>query len=449
MTSATTQLASRRPTSDDFVTDAGAAIRSRSVRGEGLLLWIVAAFFALFLVWAFFAVLDEVVRGVGKVIPSSQVQVIQNLEGGIVEEIHVREGEVIDADQVLVTIDDTRFDASLQESRLRALTLEARLSRLQAEADGLQTLPAMAERITAELPRVAQQEQALFNERLRGRQANRRILQEQQAQKKQTIAELAARVDRLSGSLGLTEEELAVTRPLQDQGAVSEVEILRLQRQVNDLKGELAEARLALPRAQAELVEVEQRLIEFDARNREEIRAELNEVDGELEALNAGNVALADRVQRTQVRSPIRGVVKALQVRTVGGVVQPGMDLVEIVPVGDSLLVEAQVNPRDIAFLRPGLDAKVKLTAYDFAIYGGLDAQVEHISADTFVEEDDEPYYLVRVRTQEPALERGGQAFPIIPGMTAEVDILVGEKSVLSYLLKPVLRARETALREP
>jgi adhesin transport system membrane fusion protein len=449
MNSATLHTLGERPTRHEFVTDAGAAIRSRSVRGEGLLMWIGASFFALFLVWAYFAVLDEVVRGAGKVIPTSQVQVIQNLEGGIVEEIHVREGEVIDAGQVLVTIDDTRFDASLQESRLRALTLEARLLRLQAEAVGSVSLPAMAERITAELPRVAEQERALFDERLRGREANRRILQEQQAQKKQTIAELTARVDRLSGSLELTKEELEVTRPLQDQGAVSEVEVLRLQRQVNDLKGELAEARLALPRAQAELAEVEQRLIEFDARNREEIRAELNEVAGELEALNAGNVALADRVNRTQVRSPIRGIVKSMQVRTVGGVVQPGMDLVEIVPVGESLLVEARVSPRDIAFLRPGLDAKVKLTAYDFAIYGGLDAQVEHISADTFIGEKDEPYYLVRVRTREPALERGGKAFPIIPGMTAEVDILVGEKSVLSYLLKPVLRARDTALREP
>jgi adhesin transport system membrane fusion protein len=449
MSQVSSAITTRRSADDDFVTDAGMAIRNRSVRGEGLLLWIVAAVIALFLVWAYFAVLDEVVRGTGKVIPSSQVQVIQNLEGGIVEQIHVREGEVIEAGQVLITIDDTRFDASLQESRLRSLTLEAKLLRLQAEAEGLETLPAVSETISEELPRVAAQQRALFDERLRGREANRRILQEQLAQKRQAIAELAARVDRLSGSLELTREELEVTRPLRDQGAVSEVEVLRLQRQVNDLGGELAEARLALPRVEAELAEVEQRLVEFDARNREEIRAELNEVAGELEALNAGNVALADRVQRTQVRSPIRGIVKALQVRTVGGVVQPGMDLVEIVPVGDSLLVEARVNPRDIAFLRPGLDAKVKLTAYDFAIYGGLDAQVELISADTFIEEEGEPYYLVRVRTQEPSLKRGGEVFPIIPGMTAEVDILVGEKSVLSYLLKPVLRARDTALREP
>ncbi|MGB5568821.1 MAG: HlyD family type I secretion periplasmic adaptor subunit, partial [Sedimenticolaceae bacterium] len=237
--------------------------------------------------------------------------------------------------------------------------------------------------------------------------------------------------------------------PLRDQGAVSEVEILRLQRQVNDLRGELDETRLAIPRAEAELAEAEQRQVELDAGFRKEVRAELNEVSAELNAFNASNVALEDRVRRTQVRSPIRGVVKSLLVRTVGGVVQPGMDLVEIVPVGDSLLVEAKVNPRDIAFLHPGLPAKVKLTAYDFAIYGGLEAQVEHISADTFIEENGDAYYLVRVRTSDPTLFKAGKPFSIIPGMTAEVDILVGEKTVLSYLLKPVLRARENALREP
>lgn len=434
---------------DDFIADAAAAIRGRSVRGERLLLWVVGVFVLVFLVWAYFAVLDEVVRGSGKVIPSSQIQIVQNLEGGIVETIGVREGELVEAGQVLVTIDDTRFDSSLQESRLRALTLEARMMRLQAEAEGQKVMPELPAAITRVLPQIAVQQSALFDERRRGQEANRRILQEQVAQKRQAIAEIGARNDRLSRSLELTSRELEVTRPLREQGAVSEVEVLRLQRQVNELSGELDEARLAVPRVEAELTEVEQRLVELDARYREEVRAELNEVAGEFGALNAGNVALADRVDRTQVRSPIRGVVKALQVRTVGGVVQPGMDLVEIVPFGDSLLVEARVKPRDIAFLRPGLDAKVKLTAYDFAIYGGLEAQVEHISADTFITDEGDPYYLVRVRTTEPALEKGGEAFPIIPGMTAEVDILVGEKSVLSYLLKPVLRARETALREP
>ncbi|MCB1790959.1 MAG: HlyD family type I secretion periplasmic adaptor subunit [Gammaproteobacteria bacterium] len=402
-----------------------------------------------FIVWAYFAVLDEVIKGDGKVIPSSQVQVVQNLEGGIVKQINVAEGDVVAEGQLLLTIDDTRFDSSLQESRIRELSLRGKAIRLRAEAEGGDALPEFPDEIKAVLPDLHAQEQKLFDERQRELVANRQILGEQLAQKKQAIVELKVRSERLQRSLGLSQRELNVTRPLQSQGAVSAVEVLRLERQVNDLNGELEEARLSIPRAEAELAEVEQRRVELDAGFRKDARAELSEVNAELSSLAAGNVALADRVRRTQVRSPIRGVIKSLQVRTVGGVVQPGMDLIEIVPVGESLLVEARVKPRDIAFLSPGLSAKVKLTAYDFAIYGGLDAQVEHISADTFVDEKGEAYYLVRVRTQAPELQSEGKAYSIIPGMTAEVDILVGEKSVLSYILKPVLRARANALREP
>lgn len=434
---------------DGFAVDAGAAIRARSIRGQQLLLWVMGACVVAFLLWAYFAMLDEVVRGEGKVIPSSQVQVVQNLEGGIVKEIRVGEGDLVNRGDVLLVIDDTRFDSSLQESRLRTLSLQAKSLRLQAEADGLEAMPQLPAEITTALPQIAEQEQKLFAERRSELAANHAILDEQMVQKRQAIAELASRSKRLGRSLALADRELKVTRPLRDQGAVSEVEILRLQRQVNDLRGDLDEAKLGIPRLEAELAEAEQRGVELDASFRKEARAELNEVSTELSALSAGNVALEDRVRRTQVRSPIRGVIKSLQVRTIGGVVQPGMDLVEIVPIGDNLLVEAKVKPQDIAFLRPDLPAKVKLTAYDFAVYGGLDAQVEHISADTFVEDDGSPYYLVRVRAREPALVRDGKAYAIMPGMTAQVDILVGEKTVLSYLLKPVLRARENALREP
>jgi adhesin transport system membrane fusion protein len=443
------EVLSRGPRADGFVVDAAAAIRTRSVRGQQLLTWIIFLCLVAIFVWAYLAVLDEVVRGSGKVIPSSQVQVVQNLEGGIVKQIDVSEGELVTPGQILLTIDDTRFDSSLQESRIRSLSLQAKLIRLQAEAEGLDVMPQVPAEVSQALPQIFEQERQLFAGRRSELEANHSIFAQQVAQKRHSIAEMSSRSARLERSLGLTEKELKVTRPLRDQGAVSEVEVLRLQRQVNDLRGELDETKLAILRARAELAEAEQRRVELDAGFRKEVRAELNEVSAELNAFNASNVALEDRVRRTQVRSPIRGLVKSLSVRTVGGVVQPGMDLVEIVPVGESLLVEAKVNPRDIAFLRPGLPAKVKLTAYDFAIYGGLEAQVEHISADTFIEENGDPYYLVRVRTTEPTLVKDGKPFSIMPGMTAEVDILVGEKTVLSYLLKPVLRARENALREP
>ena len=328
------------PAASGFVVDAADAIRARSVRGEQLLVWVMLACVAAFFTWAYFAVLDEVVRGSGKVIPSSQVQSVQNLEGGIIKELLVGEGDMVEPGQVLLTIDDTRFDSSLQESRVRELSLQGKAIRLQAEADGLEVLPAFPLEIAEALPDLYDQERDLFDERRGELEANRRILAEQVAQKGQTIAELYSRSERLARSLELSRKELRVTRPLQAQGAVSEVEVLRLQRQVNDLQGDLDEARLGIPRAQSELAEIQQRRAELDAGFLKEARAELNEVRAEISALSAGNVALEDRVLRTQVRSPIRGVVKSLLVRTVGGVVQPGMDLVEIVPVGDSLLIE-------------------------------------------------------------------------------------------------------------
>ena len=344
---------SKGPRADGFVVDAAAAIRTRSVRGQQLLVWVIFLCLVAIFVWAYLAVLDEVVRGSGKVIPSSQVQVVQNLEGGIVKQIDVAEGELVTPGQILLTIDDTRFDSSLQENRVRSLSLQAKLIRLQAEAEGLDVMPQVPAEISEALPQIFEQERQLFAERRSELEANHRIFAQQVAQKRHAIAEMSSRSARLKRSLDLTEKELKVTRPLRDQGAVSEVEVLRLQRQVNDLRGELDETKLAILRARAELAEAEQRQVELDAGFRKEVRAELNEVSAELNAFNASNVALEDRVRRTQVRSPIRGVVKSLSVRTVGGVVQPGMDLVEIVPVGDSLLVEAKVNPRDIAFLRP------------------------------------------------------------------------------------------------
>jgi adhesin transport system membrane fusion protein len=229
---------------------------------------------------------------------------------------------------------------------------------------------------------------------------------------------------------------------------VSKVELLQLEREVNDLAGELESTRLAVPRIEAALQEAERRIDERRLNFRAEAQRELTAVQAEATALAEAITAAADQVKRTAVRSPVRGTIKRLLVTTVGGVVQPGEDLVEIVPLEDSLLVEAQVRPADIAFLHPGQPAKVKVTAYDFSIYGGLDGVVEEISADTITDDRGESFYRIRVRTAENALEHNGRTLPIIPGMTTQVDILTGEKTVMDYLLKPILKAKERALRE-
>ncbi len=411
-----------------------------------VLLATIVAFVVLFLAWAGWAQLDEVTRGDGRVIPSSQVQVVQNLEGGIVAEILVREGAIVTAGQTLLRIDNVGAASDLKESRQRELALSAALARLRAEVGGAEiALPAA---VMTDAPDIAANESDLFAARRNALQSELAILQNQSEQRGQEIAELSNRQTQLRRSLGLAREELAITQPLAAKQVVSKVDLLRLKRQVSDLQGELASIELALPRAELAKREADRRIEDRMLAFRAEAQRELGTVQAELSVLKEGITADADRVDRTDVRSPVRGTVKRLHLTTLGGVIQPGQDLVEIVPLEDSLLVEAKVRPADIAFLRPGQDAMVKVTAYDFSIYGGLPARVEEISADTIQDERGESFYRIRVRTATNALERAGEILPIIPGMTTQVDILTGQKSVLDYLLKPILKVRDHAMRE-
>lgn len=435
----------RRADADLVIGRAGAGLHAPRAFAH-LLLLVIVGFFAIALAWASWARLDEVTRGDGKVIPSSQVQVVQNLEGGIVAELLVREGAVVERGQVLVRIDDVRAASDLRESRTRYLALLGALGRLRAEVE--ETAIAFAPEVLDETPDIARNERALYNARKAALESELEVLRSQAAQRRQEQSELTTRLGQLERSYALAAEELEITEPLAENRVISKVQLLRLRRQVNDLAGELEATRLAVPRIEAALHEAERRIEERYLSFRAEAQRELNAVQAEASALQEAMAAETDTMSRTEVRSPVRGTVKQLFVNTVGGVIQPGEDLIEIVPLEDNLLVEARVRPADIAFLHPGQPAVVKITAYDFAIYGGLDAVVEDISADTITDERGESFYRVRVRTDDVALHQAGEILPIIPGMTTQVDILTGEKTVLDYLLKPILRAKERALRE-
>lgn len=429
-----------------FMTDTNAAVILGASRSSHLILICTTAFFAIALIWAALADIDEVTRGEGKVIPSNKIQVIQNLEGGIVSEILVREGEQVEKDQPLLRLDDIRFSSSYRETKSRYLTLQAQAARLSAAANDQEiTIP---DAVWKEDPDLARNEVALFNSQARELASNLSILEQQAAQTRQELAELEAKKNKLARSYNLVKQELGMSAPLAEEGAISEVEILRLKRSVNDLRGELDASRLAIPRLQSAQEEMKSKIKDLEISFRTKARSELNEVEAELSSVEESLRGQQDRVSRTLVKSPVRGTVKQVMVTTVGGVIQPGMDLMEIVPLEGNLLVEAHVRPADIAFLRPDQAAQVKLTAYDFAIYGGLPAKLEHISADTITDENGDSFYLIKVRTERSYLGSEGSPLKIIPGMTAVVDILTGEKSVLDYLLKPVLRARERALRE-
>ena len=397
----------------------------------------------LLLLWAAFAQIDEVTRGEGKVVPTSQVQVIQTVDGGVVDEILVREGQVVEAGQLLLRVDPTRFQSNLGESRDNQLALQAKALRLKALTRGSAFSPPAD--LARDAPDIVAHERRLYESRREEIAAQVSMAQNQLSQRQQELNEMHARKAQAQRGMELLQKELNATRPLVRTGAVSEVEILRLERDLARLRGDRDQASAQISRVQAAISEAQRKIEEVQLNSRNQMSAELSETMSKLSALNEGGRALADKVAKAEIKSPVRGTVKRLLVNTVGGVVQPGKEVLEIVPLDDALILEAQIAPKDIAFLRPGLEAVVKFTAYDFAIYGGLEAVVEGIGADSVVDQKGNAFYLVRLRTRKTSL---GENLPIIPGMVVQVDILTGKKTVLSYLLKPVLRAKANALSE-
>jgi len=429
----------------DFMSSASAAVLQQAPRGGKILLWTVSLFVVFFIAWTALAHVDEFTRGEGKVIPSQYVQVIQNLEGGILAELKIQEGDIVERGQDLLRIDDKRFVSSLREADVTLSQLQIGIERLRAEAESSEFRIKSPELYDAS---VLEREKALYDSRQNELVSNRQVFTQQLKQKEQELSELIARRNQLSESHRLLKKELELTKPLADSGAISEVELLRLERQVNDMYGEFQGAKLAVPRVQAALEESKEKLSNIDIVFRREARQQLGELTLELSQLTESSGALADRVQRTLVKSPVAGTVKRLLVKTIGGVIQPGMDIAEIVPSEEVLLVEARVRPADIAYLHPGQTAKIKFTAYDFAIYSGLEGQLVHISPDTIVNEEGDSYYLVRVETSKAFVGPDGAELPIIPGMTVSVDILTGKKTILDYILKPILKTKQLALRE-
>ncbi len=442
-------MSKKSPISQDdleYLTDRNAALMLKTPRGGRIILWVIFIFVAAALVWANYTALDEVTVGEGKVIPTSQVQQIQNLEGGILKEINVKVGQVVDSGQVLMTIENTEALSSLREQQAEFINLQVRATRLQAESYSL--MPEFDADAKEKYPLVVNRELDLYNSRLESLRTNQASFQQQIEQRKQEIVEQQAKLDNLKQSYVFSKEELDLTRPAFEQGAVSRVELLQLERQVNQLQGDLEATQLAIPRARSALKEAQSNLAESDAQFRAEAQEDLTGVKSKLDQLKEVSVSLEDKVSRTQVRSVLKGIVKQIQLNTVGGVIKPGMNLMEIVPIEDSLLIEAKVRPENIGFIKPGLSAVVKLSAYDFAIFGGLHSTVENISADTILDEEGNSFFLVRVRTDKNYLGTKQAPLPVIPGMQATVDIITGKKTLLDYLLKPILKAKQNALRE-
>ncbi len=423
-----------------------AAERLRPAPFSHVLLFTVVAFFGTFLVWAAWAELDEVTRGEGKVIPSRQIQVVQNLEGGILAELFVREGQVVEEGQILLRIDNIRAESDYREKRARYLSLMAALARLQAEIEDAKLV--FPPEVLAEAREVAEKEAMLFASRQENLEKEVAILRSQALQREHELKELETKLGQYERSLELAREELRLAEPAARRGDMSQSVFIKLQREVNDLRGAVETTRASIVRVRAAVKEANQKVERaystFRSQAQEELTLKAAELTGIREIVQAG----ADRVRRTEVRAPLRGTIKQIKINTIGGVVQPGQDILEIVPLEDTLLLEAHIRPSDIAFMRPGLNATVKITAYDYSIYGDLKGVVEDISADTITNERGESFYRVRVRTFQNHLGTEEKPLMIIPGMTAEIDVLTGRKTVLQYLLKPLIKAKDRALRE-
>lgn len=425
---------------DDFSTDEGIAWR------DHVLLYAITALVAIFIVWANIAVLDEVARGDGKVVPSSEIQVIQNLEGGIIDEFLVKEGDPVKEGQVVLRMRNVQAKSDFGATNQKYLGLLATVTRLQAEAEGRE--PVFPDEVIAGAPESVAAEKAAFaaNKKQLGEQAA--VLQEQLTQKQQEVAELERRIADIGGVMKLAQDERNMVAPMVEKGAAAKKELLQLDRQLAQQRAELNGLRLALPRTQAAVKEAKSRLDEQTSGFRAAAQKELSEKTIELNTIKQTLAAYQDKSARTEIRSPMNGTVQSIKIKTVGGVARPGEPIMEIVPLEDRLIVEGRIRPADIAFIHPGQKAVVRLSAFDFSVYGALEGEVVDISPDSITNEKGESFYRVRVRTKETKLKKGSKEYPIIPGMQATVDIVTGEKSVMTYLLKPFVKASQTALRE-
>ncbi|MGP3590710.1 HlyD family type I secretion periplasmic adaptor subunit [Vagococcus sp. WN89Y] len=436
-----------RKSSPIAINEVNQAVIDDSPRVIRITLWAILAFFIVMFLWSAISQIDEVTRGEGRAIPSARLQKIQNLEGGIVAQVYVQEGDVVNAGAPLIRLDDTRFRSNAGETDADRLALLARVERLTAQINGSTTLTLSPE-ITQQAPDIAKGEMELFasvNNRLTSTIAG---LNEQLVQKKQELIDLQAKAEQYRKSLGLLQQEISLSEPLIAKGAISRVEVLRLRRTEVETRGQLDSTTVAIPGASAAVKEIESKISETRDTNRSDALTQLNEARTDLSKAQATGKAIEDRVNRTMVTSPVRGIVQQIMVNTIGGVIQPGSDMVEIVPLDDTLLIEAKIRPQDIAFLHPGQQAMVKFSAYDYTIYGGLPGKLVQISPDTVTDKDGNSFYVIRLRTERNHLGTDAKPLLIIPGMVASVDIITGSRTILHYLLKPILRAREDALHE-
>jgi len=420
-----------------------------------LLFFIIICFFGGAIAWAFYSEIDELARGEGKVIPSEKIQTIQSLDGGIISKLLVKEGSIVKKGQALLKIDTTRVEASLEENRQTYYHLLVTKIRLEAESliniNKRNPKFRIPKKVRREVGDFVKADYKLFVSRIDELKSTTGIFRIQLKQKEQELLELYSKKEQLEKSIVFIEEEKETVEKLVRRKAQSKVELIRINKELNQAEGEIRNTELAIPRAKFAITEAKNRITEKSKIFRAEAFNELQKINTEAKKYKSKLVAEKDKVAKTILYSPVDGIIKQINVSTIGGVVRSGMDLIEIVPQSKILLVEAKISPKDIAFINPKQKAIVKITAYDFSIYGGLDGKIVEISADSIIDKDSKEqasYYKVVVKTDKNYLEKDGEELPIIPGMVASVDIVTGKKTILDFLLKPILKTKGNAFHE-
>lgn len=434
-------------TDDDFLNDLRRSGRVRTGGGGWAMILLILAGIGAFLAWAALFEIEEVTRATGRVVPSQQVQVVQSLEGGIVRRIEVRQGDVVEAGQVLMQIDDTALSSQRGELLKQEAALLSEEVRLRAEV-AFDRVPDFPEELRARAPDAILAELDVLTSRFDQLDGELSVLGSQLNQRQAALAELLAERTKLETVIAPLREELELTEALVASGAVPRIELLRLRSRLADLEGDLAVGRAQEPNFAAAISEAETQIEVARASYVTAARTRLARLGMELAVVRESLRAAEDRVTRTELRAPVRGTVNALNVTTAGQVVQPGAALAEIVPVGDALEIEVNVPPKDVAFIRPGDAASVKITAYDYLVYGALEGKVARIGADTIRDGDGNEFFQLTIVTDRTDLGHEGQSLPVTPGMIATVDIQTGRRTVLSYLIQPILRVQSEALRE-
>lgn len=423
-----------------------AALEKPTIKSQ-LIVWIMFLVLIWLLVWANYAELDKIVRGQGKVVPSSKIQVVQNLEGGIVENIFVHSGDTVAKGQVLLKLDNTQFASSYDETEAQLYDLRAKAARLSAEAFNQPfkiDIPSNNPKVEA----IFEREKQLYENQLQQLETTQQILNEKITQNRSELQEAYNQFEQLSKSYDLLQQEIEIMKPLVSEGIASEVDLLKTRREATDAYSQLQTTQNSIPRLKSIINESINKKQEAKQKFRNEAQQELNTVLAKLSQLESSKTALEDRVRRTSITSPVNGTISELLVTTIGEVIQPGSDIIKIVPLDDSLVLETKISPADIGFVYPGLKAKIKFTAYDFAIYGGLNGTVEKISADTILDEEGNSFYIARIKTDKNYLGSENKPLSLLPGMTATVDVVVGKHTILDYLIKPIIKAKDLALRE-